>query len=72
MIQFRRSDLRANRQNSACKAVFDSSVLPSMLRWLAGAALQWMALTLRRPLSSLEQWKARLESHLYHIIATLR
>jgi hypothetical protein len=43
-----------------------------MLRWLAGAALQWMALTLRRPLSSLEQWKARLESHLYQIIATLR
>ncbi|ELR20860.1 anaphasepromoting complex subunit 2 isoform 2, putative [Acanthamoeba castellanii str. Neff] len=61
-----------SRVNSACKAVFDSSVLPSMLRWLAGAALQWMALTLRRPLSSLEQWKARLESHLYQIIATLR
>jgi hypothetical protein len=63
---------RESPQNSVCKAVFDSSVLPFMLRWLNEAALRWMAFTLRRPLASLEPWKARLESHLYQIIATLR
>jgi len=56
----------------ACKSVFDRAVLPSMLRWLNEAALQWMALILRRPLASLEQWKARLESHLYQMVAIVR
>jgi len=70
--QERGSTILTSVQHLACKSVFDRAVLPSMLRWLNEAALQWMALILRRPLASLEQWKARLESHLYQMVAIVR